>query len=135
MIDEMLFECEEKMEKVVEAFKREMLHIRTGRATPNLLDGIKVEYSIVGMFSDRLDGLSDAVSDGGIVYRLMEYDTPFLDIMGRKFIERQGINILDIEGFRRVIGKLIDDISKVPDHSQLVTVTNLIKGGVFNGIL
>ena len=44
MIDEMLFECEEKMEKVVEAFKREMLHIRTGRATPNLLDGIKVEY-------------------------------------------------------------------------------------------
>jgi len=72
--------------------------------------GIMIQISIIGTFSDRPDGLPDAVPDGGIVHRFVEYDTPFLDIMGRQLIEGQGINILDIEGFGHIIGKLGEDI-------------------------
>jgi ribosome recycling factor len=36
-------ETESKMLKSVEAIQKELSHIRTGRATPTLLDGIKVE--------------------------------------------------------------------------------------------
>lgn len=34
----------EEMEEAIEYLKREFAHIRAGRATPNLLDGIKVDY-------------------------------------------------------------------------------------------
>lgn len=44
MTDDILLDADERMDKSVEAFDRELVHIRTGRATPNLLDGIKVEY-------------------------------------------------------------------------------------------
>jgi len=44
MIDDLLLETEDRMGKSVEAFSRELIKIRTGRATPNLLDGIKVDY-------------------------------------------------------------------------------------------
>lgn len=35
---------EEKMQKVIEAFKEHLKVIRTGRATPGILDGIMVDY-------------------------------------------------------------------------------------------
>jgi hypothetical protein len=85
-----------------------------------------VEVLIVGMFSDLLNGFSDAVPHGGVVYRVAEYDTPFLNIMSRQFVERQGIYVLDIEGIRRVIGKLVENIAKVFDDAQLVPVANFI---------
>ncbi len=44
MIDEIRAQAEEDMEKAVEATRREMASIRTGRATTSLLDGIKVDY-------------------------------------------------------------------------------------------
>ncbi len=44
MTDDILLDAEERMSKSVDAFKRDLIHIRTGRATPGLLDGIKVEY-------------------------------------------------------------------------------------------
>lgn len=37
-------EIKTKMEKAVSAFKQELSRLRTGRATPALLDGVKVEY-------------------------------------------------------------------------------------------
>ena len=37
-------EAKEKMEKAVNNFKQELSRLRTGRATPALLDGIRVEY-------------------------------------------------------------------------------------------
>ena len=43
-MEKLLTETQNRMVKSVENFEREMAHIRTGRATPNLLDGIKVEY-------------------------------------------------------------------------------------------
>src|SRR5437870_2510261 len=42
--DEILFDCEERMEKAINVFKDELRGLRTGRATPALVDSIRVEY-------------------------------------------------------------------------------------------
>ncbi|UCE97636.1 MAG: ribosome recycling factor [Dehalococcoidia bacterium] len=45
MIEEILLDTEEKMEDAVEALKRELASIRTGRASPALIEHVKVEYA------------------------------------------------------------------------------------------
>jgi len=45
MTDQVLRNIEEKMEKTVDGLKKELVTIRTGRATPSLIEHIKVEYS------------------------------------------------------------------------------------------
>jgi ribosome recycling factor len=42
--DEILFDAEERMEKAVNVFRDELRGLRTGRATPALVDGLRVEY-------------------------------------------------------------------------------------------
>jgi len=42
--DTILFEAEEKMEKALEVLKEKFRGMRTGRATPGLVDGLRVEY-------------------------------------------------------------------------------------------
>ncbi|MDY6906918.1 MAG: ribosome recycling factor [Chloroflexota bacterium] len=44
MIDDILSETSAKMEKAIEAFKKELASIRTGRASTALVDGIKADY-------------------------------------------------------------------------------------------
>ena len=44
MIDETLFEAEEKMEKAVEVVKEDFAGIRTGRATPAMFHKVLVDY-------------------------------------------------------------------------------------------
>ena len=44
MINDIRKDAEVRMEKCVEAFKTQISKIRTGRASPSLLDGIIVEY-------------------------------------------------------------------------------------------
>ena len=44
MIDETLFEAEEKMEKAVEVAKEDFAAIRTGRANPAMFSKIMVDY-------------------------------------------------------------------------------------------
>ena len=44
MIDEALFEAEEKMEKAVTVAKDDLAGVRTGRATPNMFSRVAVEY-------------------------------------------------------------------------------------------
>ena len=44
MPDMLLLEAEERMEKTVESYQKELNTVRTGRANPNLLDSIRVEY-------------------------------------------------------------------------------------------
>ena len=41
-MEEVLKDARNRMEKTIKAIKEELSHIRTGRATPSLLDGIKV---------------------------------------------------------------------------------------------
>ncbi len=42
--DEILLDCEERMEKAVNVFRDELRGLRTGRATPALVEHIRVEY-------------------------------------------------------------------------------------------
>ncbi len=42
--DEVLFDMEERMEKALTVFRDELRGLRTGRATPALLDSLRVEY-------------------------------------------------------------------------------------------
>lgn len=44
MIDKVYKETKDKMEKAIEALRKELSRIRTGRATSALLDGIRVQY-------------------------------------------------------------------------------------------
>ena len=43
MLEEIYQDARQRMGKSIEAFKTEMSRVRTGRATPQLLDGIRVE--------------------------------------------------------------------------------------------
>ena len=44
MIDETLFDAEEKMERAVSVAKDDLASVRTGRATPNMFSRVMVEY-------------------------------------------------------------------------------------------
>ncbi|MEE8400082.1 MAG: ribosome recycling factor [Desulfobacterales bacterium] len=44
MIDEIYDEAKEGMEKTIDALKRELTRVRTGRASLSLLDGVRVDY-------------------------------------------------------------------------------------------
>ena len=44
MIDDVMLEAEEKMDSALEAAKRELASIRTGRANPAMFNGIMVDY-------------------------------------------------------------------------------------------
>lgn len=44
MVNDIVKKSEQKMEKSVDSFKSEIMKVRTGRAHPNLLEDIKVEY-------------------------------------------------------------------------------------------
>jgi ribosome recycling factor len=43
-LDDILMDCEEQMEKAVDHLKHELRSIRTGRASPALVENVKVEY-------------------------------------------------------------------------------------------
>ena len=44
MPDMLLLEALEKMDKTLESYQKELNTVRTGRANPNLLDAIRIEY-------------------------------------------------------------------------------------------
>jgi ribosome recycling factor len=44
MIDELLVDAEERMQKSVDATRNELATVRTGRASPHLLDRLNVDY-------------------------------------------------------------------------------------------
>lgn len=62
MIDEVLLEAEEKMEKTVESFTGRIAKVRTGRASPAMLDSVMVEYYGASTPLNQIAGIS--VSEG-----------------------------------------------------------------------
>lgn len=42
--EEILLECETRMEETINAMEKRFTNVRAGRANPNMLDGINVEY-------------------------------------------------------------------------------------------
>lgn len=43
-MDEILLECEEKMESTISSVENKFINVRAGRANANMIDGINVEY-------------------------------------------------------------------------------------------
>jgi len=58
MDSRILWDTEEKMQKSIELLRRELASIRTGRATPTLIEHIKVEYAGVPTPLNQLAGIS-----------------------------------------------------------------------------
>lgn len=44
MIDKFVSEAEERMKKTIEAVQQQLASIRTGKATPSLVEGLRVDY-------------------------------------------------------------------------------------------
>ena len=58
MVNQTLLNIEEKMQKTIEGLKRELATIRTGRATPGLIEHIKIEYAGVLVPLNQVAGIS-----------------------------------------------------------------------------
>ncbi|MFC2021959.1 ribosome recycling factor [Chloroflexota bacterium] len=58
MASQTLWNIEAKMQKTVEGLKQELATIRTGRATPTLIEHIKVEYAGVPTPLNQVAGIS-----------------------------------------------------------------------------
>lgn len=58
MLDLVYVETEERMDKVIAAFQRELATLRAGRATPSLLDRIEVDYYGTATPLNQLAGVS-----------------------------------------------------------------------------
>ena len=58
MASQTLWNIEEKMQKTAEGLKKELATIRTGRATPTLIEHIKVEYAGVPTPLNQVAGIS-----------------------------------------------------------------------------
>jgi ribosome recycling factor len=58
MISRILWNIERKMQKSVEALKRELATIRTGHATPTLIDHIKIDYAGIPTPLKEIAGIS-----------------------------------------------------------------------------
>jgi ribosome recycling factor len=58
MSDEVLFDTEKKMESSIDALRQELATIRTGRATPALIEHVKVDYAGVPTPLRHIAGIS-----------------------------------------------------------------------------
>ena len=64
MPDMLLLEAEERMEKTVESYQKELNTVRTGRANPNLMDAICIDYYGVMTPIKQIDLGLNPQSDG-----------------------------------------------------------------------
>jgi ribosome recycling factor len=58
MIDDVMKDAEDRMKKAIDALKRDLTTIRTGRATPALIDRMNVEYYGTPMPLNQLASIS-----------------------------------------------------------------------------
>jgi ribosome recycling factor len=58
MTDDVVKNCRQEMDATVKAFQKDLSHVRTGRATTALLDGIHVEYYGAQMLLNQVATLS-----------------------------------------------------------------------------
>jgi ribosome recycling factor len=58
MSEQLLHNIEQKMHKSVEALQKELASIRTGRASPSLIEHLKVEYAGSALPLNQLAGIS-----------------------------------------------------------------------------
>jgi len=75
VINDIKKDAEIRMEKCVEAFKNHISKIRTGRASPSLLDGIHVEYYGA---STPLRQLANVTVEDTRTLAISVFETPWL---------------------------------------------------------
>jgi len=66
-IDEIEFECEELMEKAVDYLRQELRGVRTGRASPGLVEHLKVPVESYGSTMDLRELASISVPEGNLL--------------------------------------------------------------------
>ncbi len=90
-LDEIVFAAEEQMEKCVEFLRGELRTVRTGRATPGLVDGLRVEVAAYGSAMGMKELANIGVADGNTIV-IKPYDPSTLKDIQRA-IETSGIGI------------------------------------------
>ncbi len=58
MIEKILLTMDQKMQATVDALKRDLSGIRTGRATPAMVEHVKVEYADATLPINHVAGIS-----------------------------------------------------------------------------
>lgn len=66
-LEEIELQCEESMEKAVTFFKQELRGVRTGRATPGLVENLRVEVSSYGSAMSLRELAAISVADGNTI--------------------------------------------------------------------
>ncbi len=66
-VDEIEFECEELMEKAVDFLRQELRGVRTGRASPGLVEHLKVTVESYGSTMDLRELASISVPEGNLL--------------------------------------------------------------------
>lgn len=66
-VDDIVLEAEAQMEKAVEFLKSELRGIRTGRASPGLVDSLRVEVESYGSTMTLRELASIAVAEGNVI--------------------------------------------------------------------
>lgn len=66
-VDDIVLEAESQMEKAVEFLKSELRGIRTGRASPGLVDSLRVEVESYGSTMTLRELASIAVAEGNVI--------------------------------------------------------------------
>jgi ribosome recycling factor len=84
MIDEFLADAAERMKKSVDSTRNELATVRTGRASPHLLDRIKVDY--YGTQSDLKQLASVATTDARLL-TLTPYDKSSIGAIEKAILE------------------------------------------------
>lgn len=91
-LDEILFEAEANMEKAVDHLKQELRGVRTGRATPALVDGLRVEVESYGSTMTLKELASIGVTDGNQIV-IKPFDPSTLKDIERGIVKSDlGIN-------------------------------------------
>lgn len=132
-LDEILFGAEEGMEKSIDFLKGEFRGVRTGRASPGLVDGLRVEVESYGSTMSLKELASVGVADGNVIV-IKPFDPSTLKDIQRG-IEKSGLGINPqndgklirlpvppLSGERR--NQLVTQISKSAE-AQKVAIRNL----------
>ena len=117
--DEILFDMEERMEKALAVFRDELRGLRTGRATPALLDSLRVEYYGSPTPLKQLANLStpepqqilirpfDQTAIGDIVKAIQASDLGLTPNSDNKVV-RLNVPSLSVEQRKKLVGRVKD---------------------------
>jgi len=106
--DMLLLDAEERMEKSLEAYQRDLNSIRTGRANPNLLDSIFIDYYGVSTPVKQVSSIS--VPEGNQLY-IKPYDKSALRLIETAIATSEiGLpTVNDGVGIRLILPKMTED--------------------------